>query len=232
MKKAFRLMRACGPLLFVLGLARVFPVQGQTLAMKKDFLTALCALGLFACASSSRAQAYVAFGNTPATRVINALTGQPVFGTNVLLFGLYFGPPGSTELQLSLLSTATNGQSASPTDVLAGRFSHGSVEVPDTGTVSVEVQVRAWSLAAGNTYETAYAAALAGDITVLLGKSSVALVEPAIAPGPPAPLFFPGGPLAGFSVGPIPEPSTSLLALAGIVVLVWLGGRGKGGNKP
>ncbi len=197
-------------------------IEAHSVIMKKRLSTAAGVLALLAPAADLWAQGDIFFANFPASRITNALTGQPIFGTNVLLLGLYIGPAGSTEARLNLFSTATNIQTAAPTDPLAGRFSGGSVgivHVPEGGgSTPIALQVRAWSLSAGTSYETAYAAALAGDSSILLGMSELALVSPGVPPGAPTPIFKPYGVLDGFTVGPIPEPSIATLAALGIGV--------------
>jgi hypothetical protein len=201
----------------------------EPVTVRTSLGTAACVLGLLTTAPSLRAQGEVLFANAVSTRISNALTGQPIFGTNAFLFGLYVGPAGATEAQLSLLALATNLPTGSSADTFAGIFAARPIStwVPQQGSsLSVaKAQIRGWSLSAGDTYEVAYAAASRGDQGILLGKSALALIYPEVPPGAPFPLFLPGGPFSGFTVGPIPEPSTAALTLLGAAALVWIGGR-------
>ncbi len=196
--------------------------------MKATLPIAACLLGSLAATGSLQAQGLVEFSNNPWTLISNAVTGQLIFGTNLFLFGLYVGPEGSTAPQLTLLATVPNATSASSTDPVAGRFAGYSVAVPGADAQTpISVQVRAWSQSAGGSYEAAYAAALAGNQNILLGESGLGVVFPGLPPGSAAQLFLPLGPLSGFSVGPIPEPSTAALGVAGSVVFLWFLGRGR-----
>jgi len=99
----------------------------------------------------------------------------------------------------------------------AGYFAGGTQVIPGVpgGTVAF-IQIRTWSTAAGATY----AAAFASGLPNAWGQSQVFSVTTgnpnAVPPGTPATLVG----LTSFSLNPVPEPSTFVLAGLGIASLL------------
>ncbi len=183
--------------------------------MKKLLL--VCTLALAAVTTYGQGQVFFANDNT----TLFTTNGGPgkvgnAAGLNTYRIGMYTAPAGTVnEAQFTLTAVATN--SSSP--VATGRFSYP--ESPYTfaannGT-AIAVQIRAWSLAAGATYEAAVAT---GNPNYYGGKTAIGTVTPAINGATPPSLFGPAG--AGvFNSGVVltplvPEPSTIALGLLGL----------------
>ena len=183
--------------------------------MKKLLLTSLCVLVSVA----AYGQGQVNLANTPATLFTTNRSGVVgnMSGANQWRIGLYTGPAGSTlDSQLTLLAVATN------SSLLGGRI--GSVFVDTPGTSPIAYQVKAWSLAAGASYEAAVAQ---NNANFMGGKSPIGGVTPAGSGVIPPVLFtstagtaeFPGQLTAGITLVPlsvVPEPSTIALGLLGL----------------
>jgi len=93
----------------------------------------------------------------------------------------------------------------------AGYFLGGQRAIAgQAGGTLITVQVRAWDAAYGNTWATAYAAALAHPGNAIVGESGLIQITLATPPGTPA--FLTG--LQSFFLAPVPEPSS--LALVGL----------------
>jgi hypothetical protein len=137
--------------------------------------------------------------------VTNGLTGT--LADSSIFAALYFGPSGTTESSLVLLS---------PASALVNGFatfgSFTSIPPFPAGTPAV-LQVRAWSSGFPN-YESA---AGSGLPSVLVGKSLALTATLGGSSGPPpfpTPLVFPG-----FTIGPVPEPAAGALWLLGVGIL-------------
>ena len=180
------------------------------------------ALGFFLgvlCACSTFAQGTIHFANTVTTRLSTNSTASPppgqvpnatgfTSGLNHYRIGLYIAPQGTTdENAFTLIATATNFTGAS-----AGLFDGGQASVPGNTGQTIAFQVRAWTLAAGLTFEQAAGA----PGFPYLGKSTIGFV----APGPGSSEIFGSlpGQVGGFVLTPVPEPSTYGLVLLGLAL--------------
>jgi MYXO-CTERM domain-containing protein len=185
--------------------------------MKKLLLLAVC-LGS---AATMFGQGTVAFHNNGSTTFRlwtnnAALTASNLMSGAAYRVGLY----GSTDLSasegsLSLLLMTTNAAPAAA----AGRFNGGSA-VPIAGIAGGQIrfQLRAWSIAGGDTYEAARTASLADPLNIALGTSPLGTTTLGGGIVPPGALFgtSPGQLTEGFQVAPIPEPSSIALGLLGL----------------
>jgi hypothetical protein len=155
----------------------------------------------------------VTFANNAATAISNAAQGglppYPAFTGNVALYGsIGLGLPDDR----SLFPVG-----APVTTFTPGIFSGGPRFIGGPGD-RVTLQVRAWS-GSYSSYETALAAALGGDPTVLLGKSPK--WEQLTAGDTPSQPIIGTGRLTPFLVFPIPEPSTFALVLLNLAAMGW-----------
>ena len=189
--------------------------------MKKILLTLIAlttAVGL-------HAQGRVAFANNPTSLLTFGPAGGPfanIAPATAFRIGLYVGPAGTAVGNLELVSSGLNG-------AVAGLFAVANPLVLPAATalapggypagVSIAFQVRAWSAAAGATYEQAIAN---GNTTQFAGTSTLGFVTPTAAPAAAGALFGTSpGQIGGFRLTPIPEPSTIALALLGGVLLLF-----------
>lgn len=155
------------------------------------------------------AQGLVTFRNAPAGAVIDGATGAPA-ASGVLTAGLYF----NTDLGASPdLGVPNDGWQLAGTTAVVGSFgggiySGGNVGVPGVaGATEVLLQVRAWSSAYAS-FEAAHnAQAYAGGSNVM----NVTLARPGTTDPVPSLASI----VQGFTVTPIPEPSTIVLGLLG-----------------
>jgi hypothetical protein len=147
------------------------------------------------CIASVRGQGSVMVDPVPVT---NVLTGNPA--DNSFSAGLYYGLGAVTENSLVLAG------SYSPLSGGNAFDSSPTISIPGYSGGSITFQVRAAS--SGYSYETAIAS---GNSSVLAGKSGL-LTFPSIGPGTQTLTF------AGFTIQPVPEPSTAAMAVAGIAV--------------
>ncbi|MGC3957054.1 MAG: hypothetical protein QM813_03545 [Verrucomicrobiota bacterium] len=138
--------------------------------------------------------------------VTNGLTGTLADAS--ITAGLYYGPTGTTESGLQLVTSAP---------LVNGFATFGSTP-PTPGFPSgttIMLQVRAWS----GIYPS-YEAALASGLSSTLAGKSVALSATAggtSSPPPiPNPLIFPG-----FTIWPVPEPTALPLSLLSAALLLW-----------
>jgi hypothetical protein len=188
--------------------------------MKKLILVAaLTAIGV-----GAYAQGTVVFSNRASfvggTTAENAITkkedGTRLSGTDWVA-QLYWAPgagaaEGSLQAVGSPVPFATGGAAGflatSPTVTLPGA-AVGS---------TVTVQVRAWNVAAGATFEAA-----SGNFALpgVVGKSALITVSGLGGPNPPGPDILPANitGLRGFQVVPVPEPSVIALGLVGAGLL-------------
>lgn len=186
--------------------------------MKKLLLACVTVMA----AAATYGQGTVAFLNTSGTAFTTnnqAGTTGLMRGANNYRIGLYTAPAGTTTPSLfTLVGVATN------SSLSAGRFQYGTgnFDIPGNTGQAIAYQVRAWSLAAGASYEAAVAAAIGYG-----GVSGIGSITPTASSTAPAPaLFGPGGAnppdFAGqLNVGVelvplIPEPSSIALGLLGL----------------
>jgi hypothetical protein len=200
--------------------------------MKKLILTTTLLAGLLAASLNSFAQGRVNFGNTVTTEITNFLTGQRLVGpAGTYQFGLYMGPQGSTEAQLTLVATTLNPSTwTSATFGGSGLFIGGTVLLPTTiGGVDTSsgatfaFMVKSWNASLGSSYEAAFANLVIIPVAnPALGQSLLGFVIPTISPNPAIPGLFGTGPgqVPSFQVNFIPEPST--IALCGLGAAVAL----------
>jgi hypothetical protein len=187
--------------------------------MRKSLLTLsglICLVGM----ASGQSLGRVTFANNAATAITNASGGglppYPAFTGRVGLYGsIGLGLPDDS----ALFPVGAPVNTYTP-----GLFSGGSRYIGGPGD-RVTLQVRAWT---GNyqTYESAFAAALAGDATVLLGKSPK--WEQLTSGDTPTQPIIGQGRLTPFLVYPVPEPAAISLALLGLAAMRW---RGRVGRK-
>jgi hypothetical protein len=175
---------------------------------------------LFAAAPSAHPQGTVYFNNKVSSAGINApvydgvMGGAKVEGTGYKA-QLYAGPAGTTEDKLVAVGVAV--------DFLTG-VAAGYVNVGTDGSRSIPgvtpgdnavVQIRAWTAAAGATYEEALTSPLPGTKA---GKSSTLTVQT-----PPSALMTPANlvGLQSFVVVAVPEPTVLALSALGIAWLLF-----------
>lgn len=182
-------------------------------------MKAFCAVVLMALASIiGRGQGTVDFRNTLSTPITtNNLQGTSglISGAGNYRFGLYVGPFGSSGGSLTLVGSGING-------TIAGQFTGGSVVAGFPPDTQVSFQVRGWSSFAGNSYEQASIYATGGNLPLAyLGQSMLGSFT---VPSSGSVILFGTGPgqVGGFELSPIPEPSTFILSVVGLLLL---GGR-------
>lgn len=172
------------------------------------------------------AQGRVSFGNVNAGAGINALVrengvvgpdgstgthgtvqGAGTLVNNTYRANLYWSPVATDVLGTGFISV-TN---APATFVSPGSLANSTKTFGLAGGTQIFVQMRAWRLADGATYE---AAALAGG---LVGFSNVVPVTLTVSPTAAAPMVG----LLAFDVGQVPEPSTIALGAFGLLA-AWM----------
>jgi hypothetical protein len=169
--------------------------------MKTTLLILLASASLSTCAM---AQGIFVINPVPVT---NGVTGA--LADSTVLAALYFGPAGTAENSLVLLSPAAplvNGYAQFGSQTIIPALPSGS---------SIVLGVRAWS-GGYPSYESAVASGLP---SVLAGRSILATVTLGGSPLPPpvpSPVIIPG-----FTIYPVPEPSTCALLLAGTAMLLY-----------
>ncbi len=164
--------------------------------------TASCLLACSLLLSVAHGQGTI---NLPPVPVTSGVTG--VLADSSIVAGLYYGPQGTAESALLMLS--------GPSPLVGGCPQFGTgVVLPLPAGASAELQVRAWS-APFASYDIAVAS---GSAAVLAGKSLLLSVILGGSPNPPPvpdPLSFPG-----FTIYPVPEPSPLLLVAGGVGLLL------------
>jgi hypothetical protein len=175
--------------------------------MKKLTLLALMLTATLAASG----QGILIFANSSTTGITNSVTGLGAPGTALdqtdTQVGLYVGNVGDSVGSLNILALtnfAGPGQFRGGNRTLTG-FAAGA---------TVQVQIRAWfASTVYPTYEAAYAAAIGGDASVLLGVSNpfnIVLVNSSTPANSTAGLLQP------FNISPVPEPSSIALGLLGL----------------
>jgi hypothetical protein len=164
--------------------------------------TLLLGVTITSLANHALAQGTIIVNPVPVT---NGITGT--LADSSIVAALYYGPAGTPVDSLLMLGSASTLQNG------FARFDSQPL-IPGIPTgASVEIGVRAWSLG----YPTYEAALASGLPSTLAGRSIVLTAILGGSPSPPpvpSPLSFPG-----FTVYPVPEPSTSVLMLAGLAAL-------------
>jgi hypothetical protein len=187
--------------------------------MKKVLITSLMSIA----ATVAFGQGTVFFANDSATltsppdRLIRFETSNlPAVGTNIQV-QLYVGAAGANSSSLTPIAAAP-GRLRASTTTIPGVWSGGGDRTL-TGFnfgQAVTLQVRAWDIAFGSTYEAALAnPANAG----LIGASSTFAYQIPATPSNPVGDFFMVN-FTGFTVAAIPEPSTFALAGLGAAALL------------
>ena len=158
-------------------------------------------------------QGQVVFRNTPSTPVVDFTTGSAA-ATGVALAGLYYTTDLASTPDLDIpndgwILAATT--AITPVPTFAGVYSGGTVTITGLpeGT-AVLLQVRAWSAAYAD-YEAAWAGA-SDQPTPLVGGSNVMQVS---LGGGSLPVPNISTIVEGFTITPVPEPSTLVLGLLG-----------------
>lgn len=165
---------------------------------------------------SLHAQGTVSFSNSGlanAYKISYASDGTFISGATFRI-GLYAGSAGTAEGALSLVGLATNAAPAAA----AGYFNGGNpftVNGLGGAGTAITFQLRAWSLAGGATYEEALAS---GNPAYFAGRSTVGTTTLGGGTTPAGVLWTTTNPLGvtGFSVAPVPEPSSIALGLLGL----------------
>jgi hypothetical protein len=161
-------------------------------------------------------QGQVIFFNFAATpiRTNSSSGGGNISGVNAYRIGLYTAPAGTVNESLFTLTVlATN------SSIISGRIGGGGlVDIPGNTGTPIAYQVRAWSLWAGNSYESALVH------NSYVGQSAIGGITPTVNGVPPRTLFtatagvpeFPGQLASGFTLYPVmPEPATYALMILG-----------------
>lgn len=184
--------------------------------MKRLLITAAALLVTL----SIQAQGIMDFQNTASSLLLNANEGNaPVDGTGAdsdgIVVGLYWASLTAPDVFTQIGGSAPVGVPVS------GRFSGGNRTTgPATAPgAQARFQVRAWELSYGSTYELAIVAPAANGRRALAGTSNI--FQTGTGDGgqiPPQPLTG----LQGFTVIPVPEPSTIALGVIGAGALLLL----------
>lgn len=180
-------------------------------------IAVLCIAYVTIGALTTSAQSTIDFRNTVGTPIsTNDFQGNTglISGAGNYLFGLYLGPFGNSADTFLLSGLAASSSTA-------GLFGTLGNPVPIGFLVGAQVsfEVRGWSSFAGNTYEQALAYAIGGNSPpAYLGKSAPGSFT---VPSSGSIILFGTGPgqVGGFQLTPIPEPSTTVLGLLGVLTL-------------
>jgi hypothetical protein len=135
---------------------------------------------------------------------------------------VYWAPDGITDE--SAFTYAGRSAFVFPLSVLtSGIFLGGTLELTQVaGTATVMLQVRGWETQYGDSYEEVVAS---GNPAAHAGKSGVFPYHTGSFPGPPAPPLAAGGFFTGLNLYPVPEPTTTVLVMAGAVLFGLKGGK-------
>jgi hypothetical protein len=187
--------------------------------MKKVLITSILSLT----AVVAFGQGTVFFANDSATltsppdRLIRFASNlAPATGTNIQV-QLYFGAAASAEGALVPVTSAPARLRAATTTIPGTWSAGGDRTLGNFGFgTAVTLQVRAWDINFGSTYE---AAAANPANTGLIGKSALFAYQIPATPADPVANFFMSN-FQSFTVAQIPEPSTFALAGLGAAALV------------
>jgi len=186
--------------------------------MKKLLLTTFAIVAGCALTYGQGQINYTTFSTAVNAPITNALTGQLATGTGYYA-QLFYGPAGTAEGALVSITNNPAGLNAAGyvTTGSGGGTRYTQNAVLAAGSPGL-FQIRAWSAALGNNYDTAFATWAGGTIpTAVLGKSNIIPVTPTAAPATPAVL----GGLQGFYLQPVPEPSVIALGALGLAALLY-----------
>jgi hypothetical protein len=189
--------------------------------MKRLLLTAAAVMA----AVSTYAQGTINFTTFNFAPISSEVTGSAVVGANGIVAGIYWSLPGANNFQLVAGSTPAAVGAAVPGHVLGAPTVTINEIAPGA---MVDVQIRAWESAYGNTYEAASTAGEMGGRGAQVGNSPTVTIMSGgggMPPGPPASLNVPG--MMGFEVTLVPEPSVIALGLVGAGALLLLRRRNK-----
>lgn len=191
--------------------------------MRKSILALTTVAILSIPAVSAFGQGQIQFRND--TTAANRITygGSPIYGASGYRFGLYMGPAGSSEAQLTLVATTVNSPATSSTSPFAGVFNGGNPFTLPAGYsagTTYAFQIRGWTYGDGTSYEAAIGSA---DINLAAGVSALGFVTPVTAPTPVPGLFgTAAGQVQGFDLcWDCPEPSTVALGGIGAAALMF-----------
>lgn len=187
--------------------------------MKKVLITSILSLT----AVVAFGQGTVFFANdsgtltSPPDRLIRfQSTGLPATGTNIQV-QLYFGAAASAESALVPVTSAPARLRAATTTIPGTWSAGGDRTLGNFGFgTAVTLQVRAWDINFGSTYEAAFANPAN---TGLIGKSGLFTYQIPATPANPFSDFIMAN-FQTFTVAAIPEPSTFALAGLGAAALV------------
>jgi len=186
--------------------------------MKKLLLTSFAIVAGCVLTYGQGQISFATFNTTVNAPITNGLTGTLATGAGYFA-QLYYGPVGTLETALVPLTNnpATLSAAGYITTGSGGgtRYTQNAVILAGSPTL---FQVRAWTAALGNNYDTALVNWLAGTTpTAVLGKSGIITVTTTTAPTPPALLAG----LQSFSLQPIPEPSVIALGALGLAAILY-----------
>jgi hypothetical protein len=201
--------------------------------MKKLLITTIASVSLLALTATSYGQGQIQFQNASDTSPITfgsaagafGVPGQRVSGAGgTFTYGLYLGPAGSTLLsQLTLVDTTASPNATSTTTAAAGRIAGGTVigtgnanaTFQITAGTTFAVEILGWSSSSGNNFASAFATGQG-----LFGSTGIGSITPTASPAGPAATMS-GGPLGGFQMNPVPEPTTIALGGLGAAALLF-----------
>jgi hypothetical protein len=195
--------------------ARVSGAQGITKAIFA------AAVGCFM-AATAHPQGAVNFSNNSDTLVrLAAADGslQVITEANAFQVALYWAPDGVTDESAFMYTGRSVFVLADPFN---GRFVGGTVEFSQVAPGSpVMLQVRGWETQYGNTYDEVMAS---GNPAAHAGKTDIFRLQTGHPLQPPPPLFVDGA-FTGLILHPVPEPTTTVLVMAGAVLFGLKGGK-------
>jgi hypothetical protein len=178
--------------------------------MKRTLITLALAFGSAVAVLAQGQIVFTTFGSGVAAPATNAVTMSAAGGATYLA-QLFYGTPGQTEDQFVPLTNAP------------ARFNAGGYVTSSSGggtrfigfVGEAQFQVRAWSAALGDNFNSAFTAwqASAPSADAVLGRSKIVTVNALAVPAPPPALTG----LTGYMLLPVPEPS--VLALVGVGLL-------------
>lgn len=123
------------------------------------------------------------------------------------IFGLFVSSSSTDPAQMTPLAYGTNG-------AVAGKFTAAQIN----DNTSYNFVVRGWSVAAGRTWAEAQPIIDSkSDPNILYGQSVVGFIVPTVSPTAPSTIWTS---IDGFTLSPIPEPSTLGLIGLGLLGLI------------
>jgi hypothetical protein len=188
-------------------------------------LTVILCLGT--AGTGAFAQGIINFANNPSTLVSENSSGyfNPLLGA--VYFALLVAAPGTTDPTAFTFTGnyATNSANA------AGRFVLNGAQVPNSfwgPGVTKSYEIAGWTDGLGTTFQPAWLTEWAAKTGPLGGLFGVSAIGTGAAGGtdasgnsiPPFPLFGGTGITRGFVIGPVPEPSSLVLAGLGVAAML------------